>query len=151
MKADLTRELKQAATSTFEMLGFLLPEEELTEEQSEAPVTASSRVRFRGPSSGVLEVEVAGGFLEELASNMLGLERDAVSGQVAQDALGEVTNVICGNALPALGGAAAVFDLSAPETNKGPLPPSARPEDSIARVALGLDEGRAEITLRLYG
>ncbi len=151
MKADLTRELKQAASSTFEMLGFLLPEDDITEEQAQAPVTASSRVRFRGPSSGVMEVEVAGGFLEELASNMLGLERDSVSKQVAQDALGEVANVICGNALPALGGAAAVFDLSAPETTDGPLAPCARPEGSIARAILGLDGGRAEITLRLYG
>ena len=151
MKADLARELKQAASSTFEMLGFLMPEEEMTEEQAEAPVRASSRVRFRGPSSGALEMEVAGDFLTELASNMLGMSREIVSDKIARDALGEVANVICGNALPALHGTTAVFDLSAPETTSGPLPAFSQPDGPVARIALGLDGGRAEITLRLYG
>lgn len=151
MNADVSQQLKQAAISTFEQLGFLLATEEVSEEQTEADIAGSSRVRFRGPASGALEVEVAGSFLAELATNMLGAPEGGVDPDLMRDALGEVTNVICGNVLPAISGASAVFDLSAPEVYRDPLPPSATPEGRIARVTLGLDDGRAEIALRLYG
>ncbi len=150
MQPELTSELQKVATSTFEELGFLLPEFEVSEDQAEAPVTASSRVRFRGPASGALEIEVAGGFLLELAGNMLGVENPS-PGEVELDALGEISNVICGNVLPHLSGPNAVYDLSAPEVSGEPLPPCATPEGRIARVAMGVGDGRAEITLRLYG
>jgi CheY-specific phosphatase CheX len=95
-------------------------------------------------------MEVAGRFLVDLAANMLGTEDDPTD-EVVLDALGEVTNVICGNVLPSLSGANAVFDLSAPEPALAPLPPAASPEGEVARVVMGLEEGRAEITIRLYG
>jgi CheY-specific phosphatase CheX len=150
MNGDLMLELRKAASSTFEQVGFLFPEEEVTEEQAAAEVVGSCRVRFRGPLSGVLEMEAAGGFLGEMTGNMLGTEEEP-SAEVVLDALGEVTNVICGNVLPALGGANAVFDLSAPEVSLHPLRPSAAREGQVAKVSLGVEEGRVEITLRLYG
>ncbi len=150
MRPDLTWALQQAAASTFEQIGFLLPESEVTEAQAAAPVTASSRVRFRGPASGAMEIEVAGSFLPEMAMNMLGTD-GAAGGDVMLDALGEISNVICGNVLPSLTSPNSVYDLSAPETSSRPLPPCATPEGRIARVVIGLNDGRAEITLRLYG
>lgn len=150
MTSDLTLQLKQAAVSTFEQLGFLLATEEISAEQAEAPITGSSRVRFRGPHSGALEIEIAGSFLTDLANNMLGVEGEPPR-EVVLDALGEVSNVICGNVLPALSGPNAVFDLSAPEPATEPLRPSASPRENVARAVVGLDDGRAEITLRLYG
>jgi len=150
MTADLTLQLKRAAISTFEQLGFMLADEEVSEEQAEASITGSSRVRFRGPHSGALEVEIAGDFLKELANNMLGVDGDPPR-EVILDALGEVTNVICGNVLPSLSGPNAVFDLSAPEPSMDPLPPNANSSGNVARASVGLDGGRAEITLRLYG
>jgi hypothetical protein len=150
MTAELTSRLKQAAISTFEQLGFILADEEVTEEQAGAPVTGSSRVRFRGPRSGALELEIAGRFLTDMANNMLGTEGEPPE-EVILDALGEVTNVICGNVLPSLGGPNAVYDLSAPEPSTSALPPSAGSGENMARVSIGLDEGRADITLRLYG
>jgi CheY-specific phosphatase CheX len=147
---DLTAELQKAASSTFEQLGFLLPETDLSEEQAQAEVMGSCRVRFRGPRSGALEIEVAGDFLLELASNMLGGE-EASSPEILVDALGEVANVICGNVLPSLAGPEAVFDLSAPESALKPLPPSAHAQGPVARAVMGVEEGRAEITIRLYG
>jgi CheY-specific phosphatase CheX len=150
MTSDLTLQLRQAAISTFEQLGFLLADEEVSEEQAAAPITGSSRVRFRGPHSGALEIEIAGNFLTELANNMLGVEGDPPR-EVVLDALGEVSNVICGNVLPFLSGPNAVFDLSAPEPSTEPLPPNASSRGNVAKVSVGLDEGRAEVTLRLYG
>ena len=150
MTAELTLQLKQAAVSTFEQLGFLLADDEVNEDQAAAPISGSSRVRFRGPKSGALEIEIAGNFLSELANNMLEVEGEPTH-EVIMDALGEVTNVICGNVLPSLSGPNAVFDLSAPEPSAEPLPPSASTEGTVAKVAVGLDEGRAEVTLRLYG
>lgn len=147
MTSELMLELRKAATSAFEQLGFFLPDQDLSEEQSEAEVTASSRVRFRGPRSGVMEVVAAGPYLAELASNMLG-DESAPSPEMVLDALGEISNVICGNVLPSLGGQEAVFDLSAPDVRMGPPPPSEDTEE-IARVLLGVDQGRAEITIRL--
>lgn len=150
MTTDLTGELRSAAISTFEQLGFLLPDKDLSEEQAQEQITASCRVRFRGPQSGALEIEVAGKFLASLVGNMLG-EGDQPAPELQLDALGEITNVICGNVLPSLSGASAVFDLSAPETFPDPLPPHATSKGRVARVILGLEEGRAEITIRLYG
>ena len=64
------------------------------------------------------------------------------------DALGEIGNVICGNVLPALGGKEAVFDLSAPEVRTGQLPEVSGMEQ-VAGIRLGVDEGRAELTIHL--
>jgi hypothetical protein len=62
------------------------------------------------------------------------------------DALGEVTNVICGNVLPALAGRDAVFDLGAPR----PLDAHAAPGSAAeAEVLLGLGAGRALVSLHL--
>lgn len=147
MTSELTFQLKRAATSAFEQLGFFLPDQDLSDEQSGAEVTASCQVRFRGPRSGAMEVVAAGPYLSELASNMLG-DAGAPSREMILDALGEISNVICGNVLPSLGGTEAVFDLSAPEVRMGP-PPPAEGTEQIARVLLGVDQGRAEITIRL--
>jgi len=147
MTSELTLELKKAATSAFEQLGFFLPDQDLSEEQSGAEVTASCQVRFQGPRSGAMEVVAAGPYLAELAGNMLG-DAEAPSQEMTLDALGEISNVICGNVLPHLGGDEAVFDLSAPEVRMGP-PPPVEGNERIARVLLGVGEGRAEITIRL--
>lgn len=147
MTSDLTSELKKAATSAFEQLGFLLPDQDLSEEQEGAPVAASCRIHFRGPYSGAMEVVAAGAYLDELAGNMLG-DGEAPSRDLVMDALGEIGNVICGNVLPALGGKNAVFDLQAPEVHPGTLPAAPGMEE-VARVRLGVDEGRAELTVHL--
>ena len=147
MTSDLTSELKRAATSAFEQLGFFLPDHDLSEEQGGAPVVASCRVRFQGPVPGVMEVVTAGSFLEELAGNMLG-DEDVPPRELILDALGEISNVICGNVLPSLGGRSAVFDLESPEVRMGEesTPPAG---EKVAEVILGLDEGRAEISIHL--
>lgn len=150
MRNPLTAELASAAISTFEQLGFLPAELSEDPPGPDDRVAGSCRVRFRGPASGALEMEISGDFLGELAANMLGMESEPGESE-RRDALGEITNVICGNVLPHLAGPTAVFDLSPPEVFAHPLPPSARPEGRLARLALAVGGGRAEITLRVYG
>lgn len=140
--------LLQAASSTFECLGFLLVDEEPDEVQEGArELEAACRVRFRGPISGALEMEVFGDVLGELAANMMGRD-DAPPAEVCREALGEVANVICGNVLPAVAGTHAVFDLSAPETGTEPVLRRSQADDTVA--VMGLGTGRVEISLRRY-
>lgn len=150
MRNPLAAELASAAIATFEQLAFLPAEVLEDPDEPDGQVTASCRVRFRGPASGALEMEVAGDFLGELAANMLGLEGEPGETE-RRDALGEITNVICGNVLPHLGGPTAVFDLSPPEVFPHPLPPCARPDGRLASLALAVGGGRAAIRLRVYG
>lgn len=148
MEPDIRSALVQAAATTFELLGFLVPDEEVTEEQAALPLDAACRVRFRGPISGALEVEVSGPVLTEFAGNMLGSDTHP-SRDVELAALGEAANIICGNVLPAIAGNRAVFDLSAPETS-GKAILRRPPEGELASVILGVGEGRVEIMLRRY-
>lgn len=137
--------LTEVTTRTLEELCFLFPMPLLSDEQRDAPIDASMSVRFEGPLCGRLVVRLCGGMLELLASNMLGdANGDA---HMQRDALAEVTNVVCGNLLPLLGGTSAEFSLDAPQpivvlSNAGPVPD--------AMVQFGLEQtGRADVFLYL--
>ena len=149
MSGDKKSQLFQAAALTFEGLGFLYAEADLTEAQEQAPFEAAARVRFTGPVTGQVEVRVAGGILGELAANMLGQDKPPGPG-TQRDALGELTNVICGNLLPALAGSHVVFDLSKPEVRSRSADMNEAPDWSHAtHVKMGLGAGRAEVLLIL--
>ncbi len=148
MSGDLRSSLLRAATSTFEELGFLFATPDPSEEQAEAPVEAVARVPFAGPCHGLLEIRVAGGVLRSLALNMLG-EEDVPSEPVVLDALGEIANVICGNVVPDISGATAIFDLQAPEVTPGPGDTLRPLPEPVTRLSLGIDEGRAELALAI--
>ncbi len=147
MSGDTTAKLYQAAALIFEELGFFFAEVDLTEEQEEAPLEGAARVRFVGPMTGLIEVRIAGGIMGEIAANMLG--QDEPPGvEVQRDALGELTNVICGNLLPALAGARGVFDLSQPLVAARSEEIGEAPDwERAVLVKMGLDEGRAEVLL----
>ena len=149
MSGDKTSQLFQAAALTFEELGFFYAEADLTEAQEEAPVEAAARVRFVGPMTGHVEVRIAGGILGELAANMLGQDQPPGPG-TQRDALGELTNVICGNLLPALAGSRVVFDLGKPDVRSRSKDVEEAPDRSHAtHVTLGFEGGRAEVLLFL--
>lgn len=147
---SLEAPLYQAAISTFEELGFMLPSRELTPAQSAAPPEAAATVRFDGPVAGALTIYLFGGVLAALAANMLGSD-DAPEPALQRDALGELANVICGTVLPAVGGADADFHLAAPRVTDSAETSFdaalALSESSMARAVLAMDDGRAEIHL----
>jgi CheY-specific phosphatase CheX len=147
MSKKIETALCKAAALTFEELGFFFPETKLDEVQQNAPVQASVSVDFKGPVTGKLVVRLCGDLLPTLAANMLG-ETQAPSGKLQGDALGEIANVICGNALPAIAGPSAVFNLGAPRLLKPADTAGAEALPSpIAAASFGLEAGRADVLL----
>lgn len=147
MTGTLQRALYQAASLTFEELGLLFaaPEDDSLGESAppSAPAQTAS-VAFEGPFRGRLVVSLSEGVLPVIASNMLGEEEPPTLDQ-QQDALGEIANVISGNALPRVAGSKAVFYLAAPQFGGGL---AAHPAETLlAQVCVPLEEGEAGLQL----
>lgn len=147
MGMDLSDHLHRSAVRIFEQLTFVYADSELDEDQRTASFGAGARVDFSGPACGRLTIHVYGDVLDILTRNMLpDLEKPSRSMQV--DTLKEIANVICGNLLPAIAGRDAVFELEPPEEDDSPEP-SSETSAAAVRVTVGLEAGRAELSLRL--
>lgn len=144
--STIENSLRRATASTFEDLGFLLTEEELTEEQAAAEVDTAVVVEFAGPYSGFVEVRLTASVLGEFVTNMLGLEGTPTPDEL-RDALGEIGNVICGNTLPLVAGTREIFHLSPPAAFI-PAESPCEAGELVGRIVLGIDEGRAEVAFR---
>ena len=143
--------LLTAATSTFESLALLFAESPPSGAQADAPLTHAVRVTFAGPCAGVLDVAVSDDVAVALAANMLGLDPEAVRADagVRHDAVGELANVVCGNVLPLVAGREAVFHLAAPAVRALSDATTARAGAIALTETLGVDGGRAVLTLVL--
>lgn len=147
MAMHLKDHLSRSAVRTFEELAFVFTDAELDEIQLAALFEAGARVAFDGPMCGRLTIRLYGGILETLTQNMLpDLEEPGRAMRI--DTLKEIANVICGNLLPVVGGEAAVFDLHPPESDDSETP-VAESVAPAATVAVGLEGGRAELSLYL--
>lgn len=147
MTGMLQRALYQAASLTFEELGLLFaaPEDDALDEG--APLCAAAQtasVAFAGPFEGRLVVSLSEGLLPVIAANMLG-EQEPPTLEQQQDALGEIANVISGNALPRVAGAKTIFHLAAPQLGAGT--PTHAAETLLAQVSVPLEEGAAGLQL----
>lgn len=141
----MTTKLNDALTTTcvgvLEDLCFVCPDP--TEDGRPSPRDALSvEVAFRGPVGGKVALRFLDVPREEIASAMLGESDGVISEADLRDAMGEVANVICGQLLPRIGGAAAVFDLDAPKFIE--KTPGAASDAFVALSALG---GRVEVSL----
>ena len=146
MLSTMERSLSRALTSTFEELALICPDTNLSDAQCEAVVDVAVTVSFNGPLSGRLVLRASSEILPGIAENMLGADAEYPAA-IQRDALGELANVICGNLLPMMGGAEAVFVLSAPhEYLTGGEPQRCAP---VARACIGIDNGRAVAQLFL--
>jgi CheY-specific phosphatase CheX len=148
MPISLERELYRAAILTFEELSFMLPADTLDARQQAAKPSARASISFAGPFAGNLVVTAYGDLLPMICANMLG--QDTPPAQNEQlDALREISNVVCGNLLPGLAGAEAIFHISPPAV-VSPVGPAFQGEKT-AEVEIGLQEGRFHFTLVLVG
>jgi hypothetical protein len=112
MGSSAEKVLYRKSALIFEELGFLMPKSDRGFESQSA--TSGTYISFSGSFSGCLLVMLNAEALSTLACNMLGL--DTLSDEtVEQDALGEIANVICGNALPAVFGPREGFRLESPK------------------------------------
>lgn len=75
-------------------------------------MTRFARVPIAGHWQGDFVIGIQAPLLQEFAQSLLGEEE--VSSDDSQQALLEIANVVCGNALPELESAAAVFTLEGP-------------------------------------
>jgi len=143
--------LLTAATSTFESLALLFAESPATGAQADAPLTHAVRVTFAGPRAGLLDVAVSDDVAVALAANMLGLDPEVVRADagVRHDAVGELANVVCGNVLPLVAGREAVFHLAAPAVRALSDATDAPRGAAAITETLGVDGGRAVLTLVL--
>ncbi|BAH37407.1 hypothetical protein GAU_0365 [Gemmatimonas aurantiaca T-27] len=107
-------------------------------------------VEFRGPLIGRLVVRASSVVLPALAANMLGADQSRHL-PLQRDALGEIANVICGNVLPLIAGSDVIFNLAAPLVHEGGALPSRDRDEPSARVEIGVEEGRVETLLYLFG
>jgi hypothetical protein len=136
--ADLERALRHAAALAFEEMAFAVP---LDGPGEPSGPTVSSQVAFSGPCAGRVVLTVEKAMLPELTANMLGVDEPASLAE-QEDALGELTNVLCGNLLPVIAGDQHVFILAAPARASevgSDLP--------LARIGLALDTGAILATL----
>ncbi|MEP6779778.1 MAG: chemotaxis protein CheX [Gemmatimonadaceae bacterium] len=149
MSSTTEQALHRTMAATFEELGLVVPDLEPSAEQSAVRMDFAASVSFRGPISGRLVLRASRTVLSELAENMLGSDnmRDEL---MHQDALGEVANVICGNFLPQVAGANAIFVLSAPQW-QDEIASNSDNSSVKASAALGVGQGRAVTELVLFG
>ncbi len=146
MLQPATTSLFQAATSTFESLALLFPEPCSIDGAEFVPIEAACAVSYHGAGEGRLVVGVTAGVLRALAENMLG-SAAAPDQQLQRDALGELVNVVTGNVLPMVNGAAAVFRLDAPVVAGDDAFRARDGEVQAAFTRLRMDEGEALLAL----
>ncbi len=143
--------LRRATVSTFESLAFLFAEDECTGEQLAAPWGGSVSVEFHGPMRGRVVLRVTESLMPAIAANMLGDDESHLV-PLQRDAIGEMTNVVCGNLLPLLAGTEAVFRLDAPHWRaRTTASEDSRAGDApLSSVVLGMDDGRVEVQLYVF-
>ncbi|HZS44594.1 MAG TPA: chemotaxis protein CheX [Blastocatellia bacterium] len=135
--------LLETATLTFEEMAFIVLEPFDDGPEEINPLVASTSVSFRGPFTGRLEVWASRDMLQTLASNMLGSEE--IPPLLEQyDALGEITNIICGNMLPKIAGSSAVFYLQGPKVGA-----EHQDDGAAARIKLGMEPEQVDLLFYL--
>jgi chemotaxis protein CheY-P-specific phosphatase CheC len=152
MSDQLNETLAAVAEDTIMSLAFLflMSEDEAGGGPDGSAMVAS--VDFSGPFTGALFIAGPKEMLPELAANMLGFEEGAEppSAAVQNDALQELLNVICGNLLPEIAGAEAVFKVHAPKLHEEDIIPETFQDlPPAGRTELYSEYGKLELTLFL--
>lgn len=114
MQREVIRnKIEEVMVATFEKLAFLflIPLDGECDDGEEETLTV--KVDFEGPQKGSLYLKTTKAKAKEIAENMLGIE-DADDEKVAEDALKECANILCGNILPELFGKKEIFKIYTP-------------------------------------
>ncbi|MFP4106242.1 MAG: chemotaxis protein CheX [Phycisphaerae bacterium] len=151
MNERVTQALRETAEGTFESMAFIMPIPDEPPADCSCEDCTHVRVEFSGAYRGVLGICVTNELMSEVATNMLGLDfGEQAPAEQQQDALKELANVVCGNILPEMAGADAVFDVSAPEVTGGCDRRSAEEElEMVVDTTVPLEAGVARLFLRI--
>jgi len=108
-------ELEQIVTDALERTAFVMVDVE--DEDLSGMLSHHARVVYSGPENGQLLLSASGGFLAELASNLIGVEPDEVSPDLeGVDALAELANILGGSLVNRLGAESVPYTLGLPES-----------------------------------
>ena len=101
----------------FENLAFMFGElVEKTDLPTDNTDYVQARMTFSGAQSGKIILAVPAEMCPEIAANVLGLDPDDEQvHDLAEDALKELINILCGQLLTGIAGVKPVFDLSVPD------------------------------------
>jgi CheY-specific phosphatase CheX len=149
MTRQINNILSAVTNDTLERLAFLFAFPDDSREHDGPEPAVTGKVEFSGLFSGSLVVRLSSSIIPELASNMLGAEDDdEISPEAQRDAFKELTNVICGNVLPAIAGDQGEFSIGAPQTlsvpDAGELTGSG---DPAGVVRLMVEDGYCDVYL----
>ena len=107
-----TETLRQVIADVLERFAFTFVEDE--EPQFHEAGWLLSDLAFTGPVRGKVSLALSRELASELGVNILGVDPETAPPDVAEDAIKELTNIICGDLLYRLYGQQAVFDLCVP-------------------------------------
>lgn len=154
---DSRQALFDTAQAVFEQAAFAVfdsPEETDGNPPAEEP-SHFTLVKFEGPFFGCVVLAAGCRLAMMIAANMLGVEEDDPdAAEKTRDALGEISNMICGNLLPALAGAKPEFRIEAPEhisEEEYRRMRAAATPDSGAAISFSIENCAAELSLFLSG
>jgi len=153
MEQQLKSILTAVTNDTLEKLAFLFAFADEDRNHDSPDPAVMGRVDFNGYFNGFLMMRISDSVIPELAGNMLGLDDEArISKAQQQDALKELLNVICGNALPAIAGEEVEFNIATPEILPSMDSAHSNQKDNPACIArLMLEEGFCDLYFFIEG
>jgi chemotaxis protein CheY-P-specific phosphatase CheC len=117
MRADWKETVKKICFDVLEQLAFMFCDElEKTDVQNPDEDFLKATMGFSGHHGGAVDIIVPRKLTPALVYNILGMdEDDIIESDIAEDALKELLNTLCGRMLPALFTDIETFDLHPPE------------------------------------
>ncbi len=117
MRADWQEIVKKICFDVLEQLAFMFCDElDKTDIQNSDEDFLKATMVFSGHHGGVVDIIVPRQLTPALVYNILGMdEDDHIESDIAEDALKELLNTLCGRMLPALFTDVETFDLHPPE------------------------------------
>jgi len=113
-----TERLAEMVTDALERTCFMIsdPSDADASARNGYTLTHSARIAYNGPDAGFVYVVASDGFLEELASSLLGCEPEEINLDVdGRDAIKELANIMGGSVTLELGGDKSEYRLGLPE------------------------------------
>jgi hypothetical protein len=146
MSSALGDQLYQVASEAFERLATMTPLPPEDAVKHDLTVFRTARVDFKGPLKGNFRMRFYGGLSHAVAQTLLG---EAPSTQQEEDALKEMTNVICGNLLPYLAGPKPLYQMDPPQIEAGFVEGPSAQEPALAVAGITFPEGHAAMEVFL--
>lgn len=115
MQSQKTPALKTVFSDVLADLAFMCADDQEAEPTNNEQWLATS-IDYNGPMTGALRLVCTRAFAVQLAANLLGIDAsDDSARQESDDAVRELTNILCGQFVTAVHGSEDVFNLTIPE------------------------------------